>query len=619
MDTTTSAVPEIPDNSTQTLESSFKGFNFGVYAQTEGIPASINYININSSLFEDNGRGIYMLSIENPTIVKNDFFVRNKYSAFDANYAEYEMTGLYLDELTTGFTVKENNFYTDIYYEDLYDKECNGITINNSGEGYNEIYNNTFHMLTVGIAAGGTNRGEDNDNSGLCILCNDFSRTLTDVYVCTADEPTGDKEGIAYLQGDEAPVPSGNEYDPTYAAGNIFSKETYLILSNYTKKPGCEQIEYTYHGIYSDVKVRPKPTDPPQDQSGHILLIPDGNVGYESKESACPSNYGSGGIDVVATTQALAKESENVIAYLDTLNNTIDGGNTTALNLDVAASTPSGSLALRQQLLDESPFLSDTVMKSAIYKENVLNNAMLRDVLVANPQSAKSTRVINTIDKRNTTMPDYMMDEIMQGAGIEGGKDILTKKLSHHSALRDKAMTSIIKHYISDTSCIKASRDSIISIMQNSLYIKPHYRLAAIYLDNNDSVNAFNELYSIENNFNLTVDEETEHDLFVELAGIQWELKTNPVQHDSTSINKLFNIAANPETAPGIYARNILISMGLVDYTEPVYFPERLKIQPIFSYNNSTEISDSFLKIFPNPAKDYFTAQTKIINDFSTA
>ncbi len=609
---------DFPYPSEETLNSTFKGFNYGIYARTDGIPVPQNYIFINSSVFEDNKRGIYLQTVEYPKIINNEFIVRNKYSIFDEDFSGYKMVGLYLDEKTTGFTVEQNSFFSNVYYEDLSNRECYGITIKNSGELYNELYNNTFNNLLVGIEALGTNRGDESD-VGLCIKCNDFSSVLTDIYVWHTDYPVGEKEGIAKQQGEIAPLPPpGEDYSQTFAAGNVFSTETDLTISNYSNDQSCYSIDYTYHGIVGDFKVKPKPTDPIQ-PTDHIKLNPDMYVQYESKETACASNYGSNGTDVVVAKQSLTVESENVVIYSDTLDMLVDGGNTTGLNLDVVTSTPPQSMALRQQLLNESPYLSDTVMSSAIDKENVLSNAMLRDVLVANPQSAKSPYLIGSISNRNVQMPGYMMDEIMKGTSIEGGKDILINKLSVHSTARDKAMKQLMAHYISDTSNISDSRDSIISILQNSQYIKPHYRLVGLYLANNDSLAAFTELNNLETVFNLNDNEQIEHDLFVDLAEIQWELSTNPVPQDSSFITELFNIAANYKTAPGIYAQNMLISMKLIEYDELVYTPQNLKIVPIFSYNTDGNEMDSFLKIFPNPANDYFTAETKITYDFKEA
>ncbi len=63
---------------------------------------------------------------------------------------------------------------------------------------------------------------------------------------------------------------------------------------------------------------------------------------------------------------------------------------------------------------------------------------MIRDVLVANPQSAKSNEVIEQLNERLDPMPAYMMGQIMNGKNTTSAKEDLEARLSNSKAEKSK-------------------------------------------------------------------------------------------------------------------------------------------------------------------------------------
>lgn len=577
-------MPDSKDN----IKTKFIGFDNGIYALSARFA---EYISISSSYFEDNLRGIYLSSIETPVIVDNEFLVR----AESSKYSDSEkLIGLYLDNQTSGFTIEENLFYTNIPYGSLQDKESAGITINNSGQQPNELYNNNFNNLTVGIAAGGENRASTGE--GLCIKCNDFRYCVSDIYVCPFEYPGGDPQtgptiGIAEEQGT---LNEPNETDPTLAAGNTFSGNNEF---SFNKDENCEYILYRHHKhFYGGPKVKPNPFS-------NIFLEEDFDIYYE-KSLACPSNLG-GGIDPIQEKSTLVSENIKIAAYSDTLSLEIDGGNTDQLNLDVATSVPSQALQLRQQLLVESPYLSDTVMKSAINKENVLPNAMIRDVLTANPQSAKSKEILQIIEERDVQMPESMMGEIMQGQNIYGAMEVIEQNLAKHKTKYSKAMVKLEKHYMSDTLTKGASMDSLGTLWYNQQNKYSKYKLAFQYLRKSDSAGVFNTLNDIPIEFDLTPAEENTHQRYEDLFDILWQTHSDSIGIDSVQIQSLIDISNNYNSLSSMYAMNILIHEGAVLYDEPVYFPDYLKSAVTFGKTVEPYKEEKILKVFPNPTGNY--------------
>lgn len=589
------------DPPTNILPSRFTNLRYGVYASNTpawGRPY------ISNNIFTDNVIGVYVSLVNYPVIINNEFLVRSRFSA-QSN--DTETIGLYLNDPSVGFVVEENMFYSEIHRSNLPDTKCAGIHLTNTGGAPNEIYNNSFNSLKIGVTAAGSN--QDGNGVGLCIKCNDFTLCFNDVYI--TNQGGAGNLGIATNQG----VGSGGSGNPTLAGGNTFSVTDSEIENNfnYGNLEGCNPVVYTHHGNFnpSIFKIVPYPIYPPS-PSQQITLNPDYDVSYNSKSVACPSNYGSGGIDLMATTTTFNSELTLVGSYNDTLDMFVDGGDTESLAWDVNMSTPPEATALRQDLLDESPYLSDTVMKAAIAKEEVLPGAMVRDVLIANPQSAKSTEVLQALDNRSDTIPDYMLDQIMLGQNLYGAKELLEQQLARHKTQKGKALRQLIHHYLTDTINRAASADSIINLLANDNELSSQYRLALKYLGLKDSTMAYSNLYDIPVTYDLDARQETEYDLYEDLLDVKWQIVTDTTLPDSTTIEALFDIEEYYNTTPGVHARNILIGLGELAYDEPVYFPDFNKAAPIWRRSKKKSSEPSSLKVFPNPAGHYFIAEFEL-------
>jgi len=143
----------------------------------------------------------------------------------------------------------------------------------------------------------------------------------------------------------------------------------------------------------------------------------------------------------MTAAEAMANQTEATLVSL------VDGGNTEALDYTVQTAFPDEGFEVQQDLITESPYLSDRVMTSTVEREDMMPNAMVRDVLVANPQSAKSQEVLTKLDERAEPMPDYMMDQIMAGAEVAGTKETLELELSGHITERSEAYQNLYMHY----------------------------------------------------------------------------------------------------------------------------------------------------------------------------
>lgn len=570
------------------IASRFESLDYGIRAFNN---IGINTLTVDSVEFNHNRRGIYLGLVENPTIIR---------CTFDISDPEHlqpndTLVGLYLDSFTTGFLVEENTFTGPSKFS-----KTVGIHLLNTGTNQNEIYNNSFTTLKQGIMAVGTNRLSQKGQApgtGLCIKCNDFVDCNNDVYVTPVII-----NGIPYLTINTGIAQQQGELgygDKTKAAGNTFSDVTSYNYFNYT---GCGHIDYTYHGF----------GNPPDylipDYHGDLSIIRDLPSEY-SKSESCPSHLG-GSITLSIEKNTLINETNLIDAYQDTLLMTTDGGNTEGLNYEILTSFPDEALVIRQELIEKSPYLSDTVMISAIEKEDVLPGAMIRDILVSNPQAPKSKNIMNALEQRQDTIPGYMIDEIMQGLDTYGAKELLEQKLGSHMAKKDKAWTNLNLYYKNDTANFGLAFDSLIVLHQNENRLADKYDLVFLYLDKVDSVNPSNILNTIPDEFDLSELELLIHGQYQDLFDILWDTKNDSIGLDSMQIQKLFELSLVSNSFPGIFASNMLIKEGVLNYNETVYISEEsVKSVPATVKKPQIENSDKPLKLFPNPAGTYFIAQ----------
>ena len=196
----------------------------------------------------------------------------------------------------------------------------------------------------------------------------------------------------------------------------------------------------------------------------------------------------------------------------------------------------------------------------------------------------------------------------MAGQNTIGAKEELEHKLASHKKNRMKSLSKLERFYKSDTANIPTSTDSLIALWHREPYPKAWYKLSLLYLERSDSVNLFNTLDSIPLIFELSLYEQLLHQQYEDLVEILWTLQADTINLDSTMTQSLLSLSFHA-TLPGTYARNLLINDSIIDYDEPVYFPDFLKTIPFYPVNPDKSKTDYIMKVFPNPAGNYFIVE----------
>jgi len=587
------SVPEIPCPAYDPCR--FENLEYGIKSSymTPGIAPRIN-----NSLFENNKTGIYIGATAFPEVNRNVFHVRK---SEPGPFNETVYCGLYLD-WCTGYQVEENFFYTfldDSQKEDLLGV---GIVVNNSGTDNNEIYNNTFDGLYAGIIAQEVNRNEEGD-LGLQIKCNNLDNNIFDIAVT---QTSSGNKGIAKDQGSDA-------NDATAPASNQF---TYIAPEQDPEPEGnyynvCENITYWHHANTAGFNLIPTRHTP----EPAIDLEP-GNYNLPfDEEASCPSHLSGGGpgIEDEKTAMLVSGQQADSVQYL--LELLIDGGSTEELLTEIQTSWPENGYELFSELISESPYLSDTSLIEAVGKEDVLLPGMVTDVLIANPQSAKSEDVMTAVDERDNPLTDDQMADIGEGRFIIGAKEALEMDYAFHAYQKDLSKNNLVRLYKADT-LIDSPGDSIINILNFQPRLSEEYLKAFEFLKMGDSMNVFNTLDTIPGNYELTSAELLEHSLYQDYFDLLLSLDTassKMLEMDSAQITLCHNILDNASGRLAAYVRNVLIINDSLNYNEIIIIPDPgLKSGKVRFWPVKKQTSENFMKIYPNPAKNVVIIETRL-------
>lgn len=433
------------------VPSTFSNLTFGVGAASFN---SARTFVINRARFINNYYGITAYNIDNERITRNHFEVLPTATP-NANVDSY---GVYLGGCD-GYIVEEN-FLTK-YNDPAVSAIGNtyGIVVDNSGEEPNEIYNNDFTELLVGLQGQRINGFETATSpdgveiiKGLEFKCNNFFGNIYEADMNVTSGRIRRQQGQCFsstVDADRAP------------AGNKLSSSEFTLYNDFgvSVNPIVDQeIAYAHH-----FNSAPYITELVRFSTDQINVNPcfnnDGTPRLYDPIKSCPSQLAPEGgiigvpIDNFVTIRGKLDSMQMVIN--DLINN-IDGGNKQEL-LDVIL-TGSNEDVLTA-LLSASPYLSDEVLLAYI---------------ASNPPSGHLAQVISA----NSPLSDQVMsvlEEIKIPKGIQNQIDaeqfgtsertILNEIINFESDKRHKYLNRSISLILADSTLINPA-DTVAKILK---------------------------------------------------------------------------------------------------------------------------------------------------------
>ena len=568
--------------------SEFSNLDYGIKALAYSPTRTFRVDQANLS---GNNTGIYASGVSTAQVTRSNFTIIKVDTISREHFG-----GLYLD-FCNGYKVEDNVFSGPGGNDNSW---AIGLIVNNSNLGSyvnadNEIYNNDFNTLNIGILPQNKNRSNAIGTYGLTLKCNDFFSCRYDIAV-TAYQQNDPTLGIKNPQGENSSYPE----DP---AGNIFTDAIIPPQSDYNYHNEGGGLTYYHHDHESapySYKVRPS----------HYSNINPQKSGYQNfydPSQCCLSNFtpGGGGIEdqkaLLGEFESNADSINNLLALL------VDGGSTQQTYQDIITSTPPEALDVYNDLIGKSPYLSDTVMVSALKQESVLDATMVTDILTENPQAAKSDTVLYELENRINPLSNDQMWDVMQGLYITGAKETLESNLAGYLNDYSRTLNNIVRYYSSDT-LSTSPFDSILIWLASSDYLWARYHQAFILNERGDSLETASLLGNLTNLYSYTPEMIIDHQNYQELINYFKRCRDSlwsVLQTDSTQIAALSSIAQDSSGLPSIYATNVLSALGEMVYLEPYLLPiPGLKESKVI-WPKKTIRERNSLKIYPNPAVTY--------------
>ncbi len=572
-----------PCPSANLIPSTFVGLDHGIDASITETDRSLI---VTDCAFHDNVVGVLNRGTNSFQVLRSNFNGGGR--IVNLNDVPDQDLGRHVAIFSTGghgFRIEENHFERSVGATTPFA----GAWINNSKEYNDQVYKNSSVNCDPGYE--GELQCFDPAHPtfiGLQMLCN------------TNSNPGGhDIEDIKH-QGDQDDynhsmrTVQGSKWIP---AGNTFTQQTVPLDESDFRNNTNWQLGYWYHESYEQ----------PLDITG-------GWVGpnYSTHVNSCPSNFTNGHLHPFAPsviTAVKAQFNTSKLAYINTAyayNALLDGGNTDQLITEVEESWPQDAWTLHDLLMAKSPYLSEEVLRTTVTK-NILPQAMLLEVLLANPEATKQRDFIRWLQyDAPYPLPQYMVDLIVGSWDQHTFRADLEDNMGQQHVDMTFAANLLIGECKSDT--IGQNTDSLLVYWQRVPSLGARYSEALTRMQRGEYTQATALMTGLENGYRLNAAQQTERNntlgLIAALAA------AHNAGHD------LMHLTAAERTAitlvaergcdrPSLWAQNLLcyrygqcypLCTGEATSKKAVHGPDRAVVQ-----------TAALLSIYPNPATSYTT------------
>ncbi len=585
----------VPCPANAVKRSTFQGLNYGIHATAEswGFAFAVNRTDFNGNI-----RGVVSEKLEYFSATENEFTLGNNLNVLINPSLTVDYAGI-LGNRTYGYRIEENAFQGNANSATPYKW---GATLIHSGAGNNQVYRNSYQNLTVGNFGLGFNRNKPG-SSGLQFLCGNHSDDIYDMYI----ENLGADITFQGIRNEQSIVKIVSGIPTDYSAGNDFSLNGNNGESDYFNHTKNE-IRYFRHAA-SGTPISHTPYTP-QLYGGvtytSVLYLQDCpsyiNEGFEGELTEGQKN----------STKTEYYNAEDAYAnLLYTYNELIDEGNTSQLVMNIQVNWSDDAWGLRTQLLSHAPYLSEQAMIEAL-ELAILPNAMIMEVLLANPDILRSRSFMEYLGNMSSPLPNYMMSVLDAMRNTGTSRTVLEEALATERYLMDFAGDRLLRDM-----CIypNESKDSLLLWLDKMPSLQSKYTLAEHYAANHEYESALQILDDLSTQEGF---DEAEHERYMDIFMLRKAVyQSNRILSQLSEEEKsaLCDIREASDMSSSVIANNILCFWYNDCQEIEVPIPEsEQQLRKIPTMPTATVLNNIYnsVVVYPNPSHGFTTFSYQI-------
>jgi hypothetical protein len=577
-----------PGASNPTYSSIFQGLYHAIYQF--GMNTPLAKLECRDASFMMNMYGILNYNSDFSVLYRNHFLIPEIPAALQINPGNGTpnvVRGIYLTN-STGYIV-EQNYFNSLNFPSIPDPfpSTIGIWVDNSGEFSNEIRNNDFNAMKLGIYVTKDNlddAGTLSAQTGLELKCNTFTNGQADIFRDANTTIREDQGGGAEYAGnrfssalEDCEVHGDFIIDPDNTVYN-----NYFCTSDDISIPDCGSIpgeDLNGNGIYGEI----------EDYDGDLLNV---IVGFNPYNNAyCNDNYplvGESGPSPNSSqlVAAISSKKNQISIAKSNYNVAVDNQSTNQIINELNSAFPNESQFLRDLLLQSHP-LSNTVLERLIENAGVMNPWHLTEVFLAN--SPLDKYLLLSIEDSQILSEFYLSFLYEADHGLSLRK-LMEMEITHLAAEKDMLLRDLANNCVFSSDTDSVHQHFVISdVMKNEPYIAAAryyvgYLISANRLaDARDWLINYPSLQSLNEIINLV---ESSNGNFTNLSALQ--------------ISTLTNMAETTLDESNTIAKSILL-MQDIDLGEPQpNFPLQFRGAATARPMRNRQITNDF-EVYPNP------------------